>query len=131
MRNVHPCWLLNLFASNITTLQGCCSDVVNVVSTSGVEIQCKDLSRKAPLLLTELAITPEGTSFACSTSVDSIHSKVIAIFDRAVTKLQVCRHLVNDCGTTCVLCQDSWPGAWRAASSNTGSAWVMCMKRAC
>jgi hypothetical protein len=70
-------------------VQGCCSDVVNVVSTSQIDIDCKDLSRKAPLLLTELVVTPEGTSFTYSTPIDSMHSKIIAVFDRAITKLQV------------------------------------------
>jgi hypothetical protein len=73
-------------------VQGCCSDVVNVVSTSQINIDCKDLSRKAPLLLTELVVAPEGAGFTYSTPIDSMHSKVIAVFDRAITKLQVGVH---------------------------------------
>jgi hypothetical protein len=70
-------------------LQGCCSDVVNVVSTPQIDIDCKDLGRKAPLLLTELVVAPEGASFTYSTPIDSMHSKIITVFDRAITKLQV------------------------------------------
>lgn len=70
-------------------VQGCCSDVVNVVTTSQIDIECKDLGRKAPLLLTELVVAPEGASFTYSTPIDSMHSKIIAVFDRAIAKLQV------------------------------------------
>ncbi|KAF6265909.1 dynein heavy chain 2 [Scenedesmus sp. NREL 46B-D3] len=64
------------------------TDVVDVVSTSQIDIDCKDLSRKAPLLLTELVVAPEGASFTYSTPISSMHSKVVAVFDRAITKLQ-------------------------------------------
>lgn len=49
----------------------------------------KDLSRKAPLLLAELVTTPDGLAFGYSTAIDAIHSRIVAVFDRAVTKLQV------------------------------------------
>jgi len=72
------------------TTQGCCSDVVSVNTATGqVELQLHDLSRKAPLLLTELVVTPDSTSFCYSTPLDTIASRIIAIFDRAITKLQV------------------------------------------
>ncbi|WIA31960.1 hypothetical protein OEZ86_002815 [Tetradesmus obliquus] len=75
-------------AKFVAFMQGCCSDVVNVVTTSQIDIECKDLGRKAPLLLTELVVAPEGASFTYSTPIDSMHSKIIAVFDRAIAKLQ-------------------------------------------
>lgn len=70
-------------------LQACCGDKVTITSTSQVSIESKDLSRKAPLLLTELVIVPEDGSFTYSTSLETIHSKILTVFDRALTKLQV------------------------------------------
>ncbi|WIA11828.1 hypothetical protein OEZ85_011917 [Tetradesmus obliquus] len=75
-------------AKFVAFMQGCCSDVVHVVTTSQIDIECKDLGRKAPLLLTELVVAPEGASFTYSTPIDSMHSKIIAVFDRAIAKLQ-------------------------------------------
>ncbi len=48
-----------------------------------------DAARKAPLLALELVLMPDG-SIAYSTPLEGIHSRVVALFDRAVTKLQVC-----------------------------------------
>lgn len=70
-------------------MQACCGDSVDVASTSKVTINIKDSNRKAPLLSTELVITPEGDDFAYSTAVETIHQKIIAVFDRAILKLQV------------------------------------------
>jgi hypothetical protein len=71
-------------------LQSCCSDVVNVNTATGqVDVQLHDISRKAPLLLTELVVASDNNSFCYSTALDSIGSRITAIFDRALTKLQV------------------------------------------
>jgi hypothetical protein len=66
--------------------------VVDVdVRTGCVALELRDIGgRKAPLLLTELVTTPDSAAFTYSTPIDGIHSRIIALFDRAVTKLQVC-----------------------------------------
>lgn len=70
--------------------QNCCCDTVNVeVSTGRVDVVLHDVGRRAPLLVTELVVTPDNADFCYSTPVDTIASRVIAIFDRAITKLQV------------------------------------------
>lgn len=70
--------------------QACCSDDVTVdTSTGQVTVKLHDLGRKAPLLLTELAITTDNSAFCFSTPIDTVASRVIAIFDRAIAKLQV------------------------------------------
>lgn len=72
--------------------QTCCSDSVNInMSTGQVEVQLHDVARKAPLLLTELVVTTDNTNFCYSTHIDTIASRIIATFDRALTKLQVGR----------------------------------------
>ena len=48
-----------------------------------------ELSRRPPLLLVDLAILPDNSGFCYSTSVDAIHSRTVAMFDRAIAKLQV------------------------------------------
>lgn len=63
--------------------------MVDVASTSKVTVVSKDLSRKGPLLLTELVVAPDGGGFAYSTPVETIHSRITAVFDRAISKLQV------------------------------------------
>lgn len=74
--------------------QNCCSDSVNVdVSTGRVDAVLHDVGRKAPLLVTELVVTTDNSDFCYSTPIDSIASRVIAIFDRAISKLQVSRRL--------------------------------------
>eukprot|EP00878_Enallax_costatus_P016966 GHUV01017809.1.p1 GENE.GHUV01017809.1~~GHUV01017809.1.p1 ORF type:complete len:1283 (+),score=439.89 GHUV01017809.1:87-3935(+) len=90
----------------VTFMQGCCSDVVDVASTSKVTVDSKDLSRKAPLLLTELVVAPEGGGFAYSTPVETIHSKIIAVFDRAISKLQGLNQLEPG-----IMDQLFWPSA--------------------
>jgi hypothetical protein len=98
--------------------QGCCSDVVNVVTTSQIDIDCKDLSRKAPLLLTELVVAPEGASFTYSTPIDSMHSKVIAVFDRAITKLQVGLHCACHVQRCSAVWFDSASSVWDGRQSS-------------
>lgn len=71
-------------------MQTCCSDSVNVnVLTGLVEVQLHDVARKAPLLLTELVVTTDSSDFCYSTPIDTIASRIISVFDRAMTKLQV------------------------------------------
>jgi hypothetical protein len=70
-------------------LQSCYSDTVNVnVSTGRVDVVLHDGGRKAPLLLTELVVAPDNSNFCFSTPIDGIASRIIAIFDRAITKSQ-------------------------------------------
>lgn len=61
------------------------------ISTGQVEVQLHDVARKAPLLLTELVVTTDNTDFCYSTPIDTIATRIIATFDRALTKLQVGR----------------------------------------
>ncbi|KAF8071068.1 Dnah1 [Scenedesmus sp. PABB004] len=68
--------------------QACCGDAVDVASPPEVALQCRDGARHAPLLLMELVVSPDGASFAYATPVDAIHARVVAVFDRALTKLQ-------------------------------------------
>lgn len=67
-------------------LQGCCSLGV-IVKSTGIITSDKE-QRKAPLLLLELIITPDGTGFAYSTAPDAVHEHIISLFDRAINKLQ-------------------------------------------
>jgi hypothetical protein len=70
-------------------LQSCCSDTVNVnVATGQVDVVLHDGGRKAPLLLTELVVSPDNSNFCFSTPIDGIASRIVAIFDRAITKSQ-------------------------------------------
>lgn len=67
------------------------------MSTGQVEVQLHDVARKAPLLLTELVVTTDNTDFCYSTPIDTIASRIIATFDRALTKLQVGHSAAQGC----------------------------------
>jgi hypothetical protein len=68
--------------------QGCCSSQVDVKSTCDISYS-GDAGKRLPLLTAELMVTPDGTTFCYSTPPDLIHSKALALFDRALQKLQV------------------------------------------
>jgi hypothetical protein len=44
---------------------------------------------KPPLFLVDLMTLPDNSGFCYSTSVDAIHSRTVAMFDRAIAELQV------------------------------------------
>lgn len=100
----------------VAFIQACCAENVDVVSPSCVVrkphgggssaastgtagfITTPAGGRRTPLLLTELVLTAEGVAFTYTTEPDTMHARIIALFNRAMTKLQV-RHGWCSCGS--------------------------------
>ncbi|KAG2439747.1 hypothetical protein HYH02_010624 [Chlamydomonas schloesseri] len=75
-------------------IQGCCPGRVAVHSTCAVEILDAAASpatgpgRKPPLLVMDLTTNKEATRFVYSTQIESIVTKVMALFDAAIGRTQ-------------------------------------------
>eukprot|EP00775_Hariotina_reticulata_P004794 gene4794-5043_t len=69
-------------------IQASCYDAPSVSPSSPVAASTKPSSRKVPLLQAELLITPDGSDFAYSIPVDSIRSRILAVLDKGISKLQ-------------------------------------------
>ena len=65
---------------------------VTVVDTSNVQVVYPTATtastRKPPLLYLELQVS-DSTSITCKTDLDSIVSRMLAVFDKAITATQV------------------------------------------
>lgn len=65
---------------------------VTVVDTSNVQVVYPTATtastRKPPLLALELQVS-DSTSITCKTDLDSIVSRMLAVFDKAITATQV------------------------------------------
>jgi len=69
--------------------QASCQDAPNASSSSPVAASTKPQPRKMPLLQAELILTPDGSDFAYSIPVNIIRSRIIAVLDKGISKLQV------------------------------------------
>jgi hypothetical protein len=69
--------------------QACCTTALVVRSTSQVDGSELKAGARAPLLVAELLLAGGDKQIVLSTPLDHIQQRIMAAFDRALTKLQV------------------------------------------
>jgi len=78
----------------IHALQSSCSSQLLVRST-GVVDNPSGRASKVPLLTLELVLSTDGRTISYSVATDAIHGRIMALFDRAISKLQVSMGLIG------------------------------------